>query len=77
MLDQGRACDRSFAFALALSENPSGAIGRVSLSAPPASDICHHTSSLSLSAFAALLADRRAFDAVVAPGRHLAIDWNR
>lgn len=90
MLEHGRACDRSFAFALALSTDPAGTLGRISLSSPAAPSsvappspalssvaLASGLCPLSLPAFASLLGERRDFDAVVAPGRRLVLAWNR
>lgn len=73
LLEQGRASDRTFAFSLALSTSPAGAIGRVSL-ATTASDAL--VAPLTLPAFFALLQARQAIDAVVAEGRRLRLDWS-
>lgn len=71
LLEQGRASNRTFAFALALSRDPADALGRIRLTdtAVPAS------ASFPLPLFFDHLRDRRAFDAVVSPGRRLQLDW--
>lgn len=73
LLEQNRASDRTFAFTLALSTSPEGALGRVSLS--PAS-FSEPIRPLSLPAFFELLAGRLPFDAVVAESRRLRLDWS-
>lgn len=86
LLDHHQASARAFAFALALSTSPEGALGRISLSSvatdtdlqasglksPPSS----LPSPLPLPAFFDLLVARRPVDAVVAEGRRLRIDWS-
>jgi len=71
LLDHAAASARAFAFALALSATPEGALGRLSLTpvatnaAPP----------FTLAGFFDLLNERRAFSAEVAPGFLLTLDW--
>ncbi len=69
----GRASDRTFAFALALSPFPAGALGLVRLApsdAPSSAFV-----PLPLPAFFDLLHARRPFDADVSPGRRLTLEW--
>lgn len=66
------ASDRTFAFTLALSADPTGAVGRVRLAAASTQAI----TPLPLSAFFDLLHARRAFDADVSPGRRLTLEWS-
>lgn len=72
LLEQKAASDRTFAFALALGEDPAGALAQVSLEA------CVPTlaaSELTLPHFFAALRERRAIDAVAAPGLRLQLTW--
>jgi hypothetical protein len=77
LLEQNRASDRTFAFALALSNSPAGALGHVSLSYsdPQASGLKPPPSPFSLPLFFEHLRDRRPFDAFVSPGPRLVLRW--
>ncbi len=70
LLEQGRASARTFAFALALSTDPAGALGHISL-APSDSP----GSSFPLPDFFDHLRARRPIDAFVSPGRRLVLRW--
>jgi hypothetical protein len=72
LLEQNRASDRTYAFALALSADPAGALGQISLSAAPSGAA---PSLLPLPVFFQHLRDRRPIDALVPPGRRLALRW--
>jgi hypothetical protein len=74
LLEQGRASARTFAFSLALSAHPAGALGRIGLETPPPASGPGHA-PFSLPAFFDHLHARRPFDAVVAPGRRLTLTW--
>lgn len=71
LLEQGRASDRTFAFALALSRDPADALGRIRISNTDFAS----AAAFPLPVFFDHLRDRRAFDAVVSPGRRLQLDW--
>ena len=84
LLEASRASARTFAFTLALSRDPAGALARIRLSDLPASDLRPTASdpplpaplsSLPLPAFFDLLHHRRPFDAAVSPGRRLSLTW--
>lgn len=89
LLEQGRASARTFAFALALSTDPAGAIGHISLgpeslaagSNPQVSGFKSQPSPppsplpLPLPSFFEHLRDRRPIDALVSPGRRLVLRW--
>lgn len=85
LLEKNAASERTFAFALALSNSSENALARVSLdisgigySAEPAPDIsvdAATTAQLSLPAFFDLLHQRRAFDGFIAPARRLVLQW--
>ncbi len=66
----GAASQRSFAFAFALSRDPSGALARIALSA----DLCAD-GALTLSEFFDVLVQRRNLALSPAPGLRLALDW--
>jgi hypothetical protein len=72
LLDSGLSSPRSFAFALALSVSPAGAIGRLALTAEPGP--VH--ARLTLMAFFDLLLSRRSFDAAVSPSLRLTLAWS-
>jgi hypothetical protein len=80
LLEQGRASDRSFAFALALSAAPAAdALGSIRIenidtSVPPTPH--SPAPSLPLPLFFEHLRERRPFDGVVAPGRRLVLRWS-
>lgn len=71
LLEQGHASPRTFAFALALSTDPAGALGRISLEPAGASD----DARLPLYSFFELLHARRSCDLTVRPGRRLLLEW--
>jgi hypothetical protein len=83
LLEQNRASARTFAFALALSTDPAGALGRISLessasvSAPQVSGLKSQPflPPLPLPEFFDHLRDRRPIDALVSPGRRLVLRW--
>jgi hypothetical protein len=70
LLAQGYASARTFAFALALTTEPSGALARIALgrTAAPAA-------ALALEPFFDALVARRSLDAVAAPGLRLNLTW--
>jgi hypothetical protein len=74
LLDHSRASDRTFAFALALSTDPVGALGHISFDS-----VAQHSGSplfpLPLPVFFDHLRDRRPLDAHVFPGRRLLLRW--
>ena len=70
LLEQGRASARTFAFALALSTDPAGALGQLSLASSDSPG-----SSFPLLDFFEHLRDRRPIDAFVSPGRRLVLRW--
>ncbi len=79
LLEHGRASDRTFAFALALSASPTpDALARLTLSDfPPSSGLTSPPSALlDLPAFFDLLRSRSAFDAPILPSRRLTLSWN-
>ena len=75
LLECGTASAVSFAFALALSASPDGAIGRLALTAVPGEDT-DDDARLTLPGFFELLRSRRPFDAPVAPAQHLVLSWS-
>lgn len=75
LLDQNRASERTFAFALALSTNPSGAIARIRLSNTDDSPKSCLFTPFPLPVFFNHLLARLNFDAVVSPGRRLQLTW--
>ena len=85
LLEQNRDSDRTFAYSLAHSADPAGALGHISLETfAPASDPqvsglksppSHLLLPLPLPAFFDLLHHRRPFDAIVSPGRRLVLRW--
>jgi hypothetical protein len=74
LLEQGYASDRTFAFALALSTDSAGAIGRISI-AEESVQSAHPVTGLSLPDFFDLLNTRGSLDAHVLPGRRLVLSW--
>ncbi len=83
LLEQGRASDRSFAFALALSTESAGALGSLRIensdtapSASPAPASAPSFAPLPLPVFFDHLRERRPFDGLVAPGRRLVLRWS-
>ena len=71
LLEHGIASDRSFAFALALTENASGTLARIALASTPETDAIDFT----LPEFFDALAARRPIDCVGAPGLRLTLQW--
>ena len=78
LLEKQSASDRAFAFALALSSSPTGALARIVLDDRANAPATDRTSAVdfSLPDFFEILHARRAFDAMVAPSRRLVIDWS-
>jgi hypothetical protein len=72
LLASGLSSPRSFAFALALSVSPAGAVGRLSLTAE--SGPIH--ARLTLMGFFDLLLSRRSFDAPISPSLRLTLSWS-
>lgn len=72
LLANHAASDRTFAFALALTREPPGALARVSLA--PAAD-SPSTAAFTLPDFFDALRARRPVDCVAAPGLHLGVAW--
>jgi hypothetical protein len=70
--DWGAASDRAFAFALALTTGPEGALGRLAL-AP--TDDATEAAGLTLPEFFDALAARRPLDCAAAPGLRLTLAW--
>ena len=72
LLEQKAASDRTFAFALALTHDSSGAIARVSLEscAPEVAAV-----EFTLPEFFDALRARRSFESVAAPGLRLGVQW--
>jgi hypothetical protein len=70
LLAHGVASARTFAFALALTSEPAGALGRIAL-APDGGA----AAEFSLPEFFDALAGRRALDRIVGPGLRLTLDW--
>ena len=71
LLEKGVASDRSFAFALALSPSPAGAIGRLTLNSESSA-----RAALMLPAFFDLLHARQPFDAPISPSLRLTLTWS-
>lgn len=71
LLEHGVASARTFAFALALGNEPAGALAQIGLG--PASE---GGDDFPLSAFFDLLANRQKLDRVIAPGVRLTLDWS-
>jgi hypothetical protein len=74
LLEQGRASDRTFAFALALSRDPANALARIRFS--PTRDSSPSPAPLPLRLFFDHLHARHPLDAVLSPGRRLQLDWS-
>jgi hypothetical protein len=72
LLEQSRASDRTFAFALALSTDPAGAIGHIRIDT---SDTLSPSAAFPLPVFFKHLRNRLPFAAAVSPGRHLVLHW--
>lgn len=70
LLEHGAASDRAFAFALALTREPDGALGRVALTGGGGDG------ALPLGDFFDLLRARRAFHGDAAPGLMLDLSWS-
>lgn len=73
LLEQRAASERSFAFALALGRDATGALGTLRLGA---ADAAAPDSAPGLPEFFAALAGRRPLDAVAAPGLRLQLTWS-
>ena len=73
LVSHRRASDRTFAFALGLSDSPAGALGRVRLA--PSDSPASAFVPLPLAGFFDLLHARRPLDADVSPGRRLTLEW--
>lgn len=72
LLEQHHASDRTFAFSLALSKSPDGAIGRIGLELAAPEDC---TQRLSFPGFFELLQSRHSGDLLISPGRRFSLDW--
>jgi hypothetical protein len=70
LLEKGYASARTFAFALALTTEPAGALARISLGRDPGGG-----AGLALEPFFDALAARRAIDGPAAPGLRLTLTW--
>lgn len=81
MLDNGAASERTFAFALVLSADPTGAAGHLALTAGEAAFSRSHepptatAATRGLSPFFDLLHMRQAFSGLIAPERTLTLAW--
>lgn len=71
LLEQKAASDRTFAFALALGDDASGALARVALESTDGETSTEFT----LPQFFAALRARRTLEVVAAPGLRLAVTW--
>ncbi len=81
LLEKGTASDRTFAFTLALSREPAGALGRIALelvATPTTHAITPEdpTAVLALHIFFDALHERRALALAAAPGLRLTLDWS-
>jgi hypothetical protein len=77
LLEQGRASDHTFAFALALSTVPAGALGSIRIDPADTSSVASPPlAPLPLPDFFRHLRDRLPFEGVVAPGRRLVLRWS-
>jgi hypothetical protein len=72
LLDHGVASDRSFAFAIALTDEPRGALARIALAPAP---VDAAAAECTLPDLFAALAGRHPLDVVAAPGVHLQLAW--
>jgi hypothetical protein len=70
LLEHGVASDRSFAFACALSAEPTGALARITLSPTPEAAV-----NFSLPEFHQTLTSRSPLSTVAAPGLQLTLTW--
>jgi hypothetical protein len=70
LLERGAASDAAFAFAVVLSADPAGAIGRLRLTPGDGPD-----GALTLEEFFAALRDRRPLHQAAAPGLNLVLAW--
>ena len=70
LLERGVASKRTFAFALALGAEPTGALARISLEAVPDT-----TGEFSLLALFEALSERQNLERAIAPGVRLTLDW--
>jgi hypothetical protein len=68
--ENGAASDQSYAFALALSREPAGTLGTLSLRA-----VSEEAGELTLAEFFSALQQRRPLQQVVAPGLLLTLAW--
>lgn len=73
LLEQRLASDRSFAFALALTAEPAGALARVALAAGSETE---PATAFSLPEFFGALAARSPLDLIAAPGLRLTLAWS-
>jgi hypothetical protein len=74
LLEHGYASDRTFSFAMALSRDPAGAIGRLEIKEATSSGASPVT-PLSLPGFFDLLHCRGSVDTHALPGRRLLLSW--
>ncbi|QYM79612.1 hypothetical protein K0B96_03055 [Horticoccus luteus] len=72
LLDRSAASDRSFAFACALTTQPTAALARVRLTAVPEDS----AAELTVTQLFEVLTSRRPLDVTAAPGLHLKLDWS-
>jgi hypothetical protein len=73
LLENKSASDRAFAFAVALSTSPEGAIARLALDHVDAGT--EEDIRFTLADFFDVLHTRRSFDGLMAPSRRLTLDW--
>jgi hypothetical protein len=74
LLEHQSASDRAFAFALALSSSPDGALARLVLDVREGD--AHDTSPFTLPEFFDVLHARKPFDRLIAPSRRLTLTWS-
>jgi hypothetical protein len=74
LLEQGVASDRAFAFALALSREPAGAVARIALVQDRTGTV--DDGALPLAAFFELLHHRRAHSGAIAAGWSMDLTWS-
>jgi hypothetical protein len=78
LLENHSASDRAFAFALALSASPEGAIGRLTLACDELTDVPRVADAaipFALPDFFDVLHTRRPFNGCIAPSRRLTLTW--
>lgn len=77
MLEHGAASDRTFAFAIALTEECSGSLGRITLTPDSSPDAAQapSTGCLPLPQFFDLMRTRQPFKGLIAPGLTLELLW--